>query len=67
MESLSENYGWLPSEIQAEDPVDILAYLNILGGKAKTMKKGKPKGGNPAKGFPSISLSKTAKKFMKKM
>jgi len=36
MESLSEMYGWLPSEIRKEKIIDMEMYKAILKGKIKT-------------------------------
>jgi len=34
-EALSDNYGWLPDEIDRQDPRAIDIYMAILSGKAK--------------------------------
>jgi hypothetical protein len=37
-EGLSDNYGWTPSEIDAQDPYVMDIYMAILAGKAKRQK-----------------------------
>jgi hypothetical protein len=39
MESLSERYGWLPSQIKGEGVDDILDYIDIIGVRSKLEKQ----------------------------
>jgi hypothetical protein len=41
---LSDNYGWLPSEIRKESMEDLAAYIDIIAAK-KRIEKRKSKNG----------------------
>lgn len=45
MERLSQEYGWLPSQIRAERIEDIQAYVEILGLKNQIEKINQKKNG----------------------